>query len=49
MGEYLYDGWGIRLLSPLEAPLVWLNPSRLKYGYINLLGLTNPLASIQPK
>ena len=49
MGEYLYDGWGIRLLSPLEAPLVWLNPSRLKYGYLNLLGLTNPLASIQPK
>ena len=49
MGEYLYDGWGIRLLSPLEAPVVWLNPSQLKYGYLNLLGLTNPLASIQPK
>ena len=49
MGKYLYEGWGIRLLSPLEAPLVWLNPSQLKYGYLNLLGLTNPLASIQPK
>ena len=49
MGQYLYEGWGIRLLSPLEAPTVWRNPSQLKYGYLNLLGLTNPLASIQAK
>ena len=49
MGEYLYDGWGIKLLSPLDATAAWLNPSRLKYGYLNLLGLNNPLASVQAK
>jgi serine protease AprX len=45
----LYDGLGIRLLSLLEAPLVWLNPSLLHYGDLNLVGLLNPLASISPK
>jgi serine protease AprX len=45
----LYGGLGIRLLSVLEAPLVWLNPSLLHYGDLNLLGLLNPLASIGPK
>jgi len=28
---------------------VWLNPSLLHYGDLNLLGLLNPLASIGPK
>jgi serine protease AprX len=44
----LYAGLGIRLLSILQAPLVWLNPSLLNYGDLNLVGLTNPLASIAP-
>jgi serine protease AprX len=45
----LYGGLGIRLLSLLQAPLAWLNPSLLNTGDLNLLGLTNPLASIAPK
>jgi serine protease AprX len=45
----LYGGLGVRLLSLLEAPLVWLNPSLLHYGDLNLVGLLNPLASIKPK
>ncbi|MCU1385560.1 MAG: hypothetical protein JWL71_4257 [Acidobacteria bacterium] len=45
----LYGGLGVRLLSLLEAPLVWLNPSLLQYGNVNLVGLLNPLASIRPK
>jgi len=49
LSNRLYRGLGIRLLSALEAPLVWLNPSLLHYGDLNLIGLTNPLASIQPK
>jgi serine protease AprX len=49
MIDYLYGGWGIKLLSVLQAPLVWLNPSLLKSDYLNLLGLTNPLASLKPK
>jgi serine protease AprX len=44
----LYAGLGMRLLSILQAPLVWLNPSLLNYGDLNLVGLTNPLASIVP-
>jgi len=36
-------------LSALEAPLVWLSPSLLKYGDLNLLGLLNPLASVPAK
>ena len=49
MSNRLYGGRGIRLLSALEAPLAWLNPSILRTGDLNLLGLTNPLASIHPK
>jgi serine protease AprX len=49
MSNRLYAGRGIRLLSALEAPLAWLNPSILRTGDLNLLGLTNPLASIHPK
>ena len=45
----LYAGNGLRLLSVLEAPLAWLNPSLLHNGDLNLLGLTNPLASVRPK
>jgi len=49
LGKRLYGGLGIRLLTLLEAPLAWLNPSMLHYGDLNLIGLLNPLASIQPK
>jgi hypothetical protein len=45
----VYGGTGFRLLSPLDALLAWLNPSLLKFGDLNLLGLTNPLASVAPK
>jgi serine protease AprX len=44
----LYGGLGMRLLSLLELPLVWLNPSQLHFGDLNLAGLTNPLATIAP-
>ena len=49
LSSRLYGGVGIRLLSALEAPLVWLNPSLLRAGDLNLLGLLNPLASVHPK
>jgi serine protease AprX len=49
MTNRLYQGAGIRLLSALEAPLVWLNTSLLNWGDLNLLGLSNPLASIPAK
>jgi serine protease AprX len=42
----MYGGVGMRLLSVLELPLVWLNPSRLAFGDLNLLGLLNPLAQV---
>jgi hypothetical protein len=45
----LYGGLGRRLLSLLQAPLVWLNPALLNFGDLNLLGLGNPLASVVPK
>ena len=49
LGGRLYAGLGVRLLSVLQAPLVWLNPSLLHYGDLNLVGLLNPLASVAPK
>jgi len=49
MSGRLYQGLGIRLLSLLQAPLVWLNPSLLNYGDLNLIGLNNPLAGMVPK
>jgi serine protease AprX len=49
LSNRLYGGLGIRLIGTLEAPLVWLTPSLLKYGDLNLLGLLNPLASVAPK
>ena len=42
----LYGGLGMRLLSLLQLPAVWLNPSQLNVGDLNLAGLTNPLASL---
>jgi serine protease AprX len=49
MAPRLYAGTGIRLLSILQAPLAWLNSSLLHFGDLNLIGLGNPLASIQAK
>ena len=49
LGGRLYAGVGVRLLSALQAPMVWLNPSLLYYGDLNLVGLLNPLASVAPK
>jgi hypothetical protein len=47
--DNLYAGTGIRLLSNLLAPLVWLNPGLLNFGQLNLLGTSNPLANVVPK
>jgi len=44
----VYGGIGLRLLSVLELPLAWLNPSLLHVGDLNLAGLTNPLG-VMPK
>jgi hypothetical protein len=49
LADNLYAGHGINLISSLLAPLVWLNPSLLNFGQLNLLGTTNPLASVVPK
>jgi serine protease AprX len=48
MAMRMYNGTGIRLLSILQLPLVWLDPSLLKFGDLNLLGLLNPLGQIAP-
>ena len=45
----LEAGIGTRVLSAVDASLVWLNPSLLTFGDLNLLGLTNPLGSVPPK
>jgi serine protease AprX len=46
MMKRLYGGSGLRLLSLLEAPLAWLTGGYLHWGDLNVIGLTNPLASI---
>ena len=49
MMKRLYGGTGIRLLSLLEAPIAWLTGgSILKWGDLNILGLTNPLRKVHP-
>jgi hypothetical protein len=48
MASRVYYRSGIRLLSLLEAPLAWLTPSILHWGDLNLIGLSNPLASTAP-
>jgi serine protease AprX len=45
--DRLYGGsLGIRLLSVLDVQLVWSNPSLLRFGDLNLVGLLNPLAGV---
>ncbi len=48
MMKRLYAGTGLRVLSLLEAPIVWLTGNYLKWEDLNLLGLTNPLAQVTP-
>jgi serine protease AprX len=50
LSDRLYGGTGLRLLSLLDLLPAWLNPSSfLKFGDLNLVGLTNSLASLTPK
>jgi len=49
LANRMNKGLGIRLLSVLEAPLAFLNPSMLHYGDLNLIGLLNPLRLVSPK
>jgi serine protease AprX len=44
----LYDGRGIRLLSLLDALHLWNDPSRVRYGDLNLVGVLNPLSAMSP-
>jgi serine protease AprX len=46
LSHRLYTRQGFRLLNSVNALLAWLNPSILNYGDLNLLGLANPLASM---
>lgn len=48
MTTRLYRGYGLRVLSLLEAPLAWLSGGYLKWDELNLIGLTNPLSRIHP-
>jgi serine protease AprX len=48
LSHNLYRGTGIRLLSSLDLLHVWLDPSLLKFGQLNLAGLLNPLSSVPP-
>jgi serine protease AprX len=42
----LYGGLGLRLLSPVQQLLAWLNPGLLNFGDLNLMGLLNPLSLV---
>jgi len=46
--DRVYEGTGIQPLGALEALQVWLNPAKLVWGDLNLLGLKNPLATVAP-
>ena len=48
MTTRLYRGYGLRVLSLLEAPLAWLTGGYLRWDELNLIGLTNPLAQVHP-
>ena len=48
LSSRVYHRTGIRLLSLLEAPLAWLTPGYLQWGDLNLIGLSNPLATTRP-
>jgi serine protease AprX len=44
----LYNGVGIRLLSLTDTLAALLNPSLLRWGNLNLVGLANPLSTVPP-
>jgi serine protease AprX len=48
MTKRLYAGSGLRLLSLLEAPIAWLTGGYLKWGDLNVIGLSNPLGKTRP-
>jgi serine protease AprX len=48
MASRVYHRTGIRLLSLLEGPLAWLLPGFLRWGDLNVLGLSNPIGSTRP-
>lgn len=48
LSSRVYHRTGIRLLSLLEAPIAWLVPGYLNWGDLNLIGLSNPLATTRP-
>jgi len=48
MTTRLYRGYGLRVLSLLEAPLAWLSAGYLRSDELNLLGLSNPLSQMHP-
>ena len=48
MTTRMYRGYGLRVLSLLEAPIAWLNGSYLKWDELNLIGLNNPLSQTHP-
>ena len=48
MTKRLYAGTGLRVLSLLEGPLAWLTGGYLKWGDLNVIGLTNPLSQTHP-
>jgi serine protease AprX len=47
MTSRLYGGTGLRLLSSSDTASAWSNSSFLNWGDLNLVGLLNPLASVQ--
>ena len=48
MTKRLYAGTGLRILSLLEAPIVWLTGGYLQWGDLNVIGLTNPIGQTRP-
>ncbi len=46
--ERLYDRTGLRLLNLLDLQALLGDADRAEWGVLNLLGLSNPLASAQP-
>jgi subtilisin family serine protease len=46
--DRVYEGTGIEPLGVLEAVQTWLNPAKLVWGNLNLLGLKNPIGAIAP-
>jgi serine protease AprX len=49
MQDRLYSGSGLRLLNILELPGILLNPAKLAWGDLNLLGSANQISLLAPK